>query len=164
MLAPIDKDLSIYSNKVRVRVCGLLQEDNKLLLIKHKSIGSKGILWSPPGGGIEFGETAEESLEREFLEETNLEVEVTNFLFTYEMMNKKHHAIELFFEVKKLGGDLRLGRDPELNEESQIITDLTFLDYKEMDKMDKGILHGIFSEVKSAKKVLGLRGFFSFKH
>lgn len=164
MLAPTNKDLSIYSNQVRVRVCGLLREGNKLLLLKHKSLGSKNVLWLPPGGGIEFGESAREALEREFLEETNLQIEVTSFLFTYEMINQKHHAIELFYEVRRVSGDLKLGTDPELNADSQIIEELALLTFDQIDDMDKETLHGIFSEVKSSESVHRLRGLFSFKH
>lgn len=164
MLISADKAPSIYANKVRVRVCGLLIEEEKLLLIKHKSIGEKNILWSPPGGGTEFGENAKDALKREFLEETNLEIEVGQFLFTYEMINETHHAIELFFHVKRTSGTVRLGADPELKADNQIISEISYLSSDEIDKMDKRMLHGIFREVDSAKKVLELRGLFSFKH
>ena len=71
--------------KVRVRVCGILHENGKILLLKHESIGPAGYLWSPPGGGVEFGESLVETLEKEFLEETNLSIKVGNYLFTNEI-------------------------------------------------------------------------------
>ena len=72
---------SIYHGKVRPRVCGILIENNSILLVKHEGLGSAGTLWIPPGGGIEFGETAQEALKREFQEEVDLQIESTKFLF-----------------------------------------------------------------------------------
>ncbi len=158
------QDLSMFSGKVRVRVCGLLEMDDSLLMIKHSSIGSKGHLWVPPGGGVDFGESAEQALKREFLEETGLNIEVQEFLFVFELINDRHHAIELFYSVKQLDGDLRLGEDPEFDRSNQIMEEITFLSYEKIDEMDPALLHGIFSEVNSPENVFGLRGLFSFKH
>jgi len=164
MLAFSNKDISIYSGKVRVRACGLLEEDSKILLIKHESIGLKGFLWAPPGGGVDFGESVEQSLKREFLEETGLNIEILEFLFVFELINDRHHAIELFYKVKRLDGKLSLGHDPEFDKLNQIMKELAFLSYHEIGEMDSAVLHGIFNEVKSPEKVFELRGLFSFKY
>jgi 8-oxo-dGTP diphosphatase len=163
MLGHSDQDVSIFDEKVRVRVCGLLEEAGKLLLIRHDTIGSAGYLWVPPGGGIEFGESAEKAIQREFLEETGLRIEIVSFLFLFELINSKHHAIELFYRVRQVGGDLQLGCDPEFGAENQIMKEIKFLTFKEINVMDNEILHGIFSEVSSSDKVFDLRGLFSFK-
>ena len=163
LTSPSEKNLSIYTGKVRVRVCGLLERNNKLLLIKHDSIGTKGFLWIPPGGGVNFGESAAEALKREFMEETSLVIEVLEFLFVYEMINEKHHAVELFYRVKRLNGQLKLGTDPELDSTNQLIKELNFFSYDEVNRIDKELLHGIFKKVKSSEKVFDLRGLFSFK-
>ncbi|MEP5613529.1 MAG: NUDIX hydrolase [Cyclobacteriaceae bacterium] len=160
----MNKDLSMLSGKVRVRVCGLLDQDGSILLIKHNSIGTKGQLWSPPGGGVDFGESADHTLKREFLEETGLTIEVLDFLFVYELINSKHHAIELFYRVKKLSGELKLGTDPEFDVSNQIMEEISFLSFDEIGQMDPDVLHGIFSKVKGPEKVFGLRGLFSFKY
>jgi len=164
MLATTNKDLSIFSGKVRVRACGLLDQDGSILLIKHNSIGLKGHLWSPPGGGVDFGESADETLKREFLEETGLNIEVLDFLFVFELINSKHHAVELFYRVKKLDGELKLGADPEFEASNQIMEEISFLSYDEISRMDSNVLHGIFSKVKEPEMVFGLSGLFSFKH
>ena len=67
---------SNFPNQTRVRVCGLLVKDDRLLLLKHIGLGPNGFIWSPPGGGVKFEETVKEALNREFIEEVNLEIEV----------------------------------------------------------------------------------------
>ena len=52
---------------------GLVVKDGKILLIKKKTGPYDGLL-DLPGGSFEFGETPEETLKREMLEETGLEV------------------------------------------------------------------------------------------
>ena len=63
---------SVYGNRVRARACGICIHRGEILLVKHTGLGPEGVLWAPPGGGIEFGESAEDSLKREFKEETGL--------------------------------------------------------------------------------------------
>ncbi len=164
MLASSNKDIGMFSGKVRVRVCGLLDNGDRILMIKHNSIGPEGHLWLPPGGGVDFRESAEQTLKREFLEETGLNIEVNEFLFVYELINERHHAIELFYRVTWLDGRLTLGKDPELDTESQIIEEVAFLSHEEIGKMDTALLHGIFTEVNTPEKLFELRGLFSFKH
>lgn len=121
-------------------------------------------MWAPPGGGIDFGESAEEALKREFLEETGLKIEVKEFLFVFELINKKHHAIELFYKVESIEGKLSLGEDPEFSKSAQIMVEASFLSYDEISRMDPKLLHGIFSDAKAPEKALELRGLFSFKY
>lgn len=52
---------------------GLLMEVNKILLIKKKTGPYDGLL-DLPGGSLEFGETPEVALKREFMEETGLDI------------------------------------------------------------------------------------------
>lgn len=50
---------------------GYVVRDGKTLLVKHKKLG----MWLPPGGHIDDGETPDEAVLREVLEETGLEAE-----------------------------------------------------------------------------------------
>ncbi len=123
---------SIYSGKLRVRVAGLLAEDGRLLLIRLHSPVLNSDIWTAPGGGVEFGETMEEALKREFLEETGLSIEVKKLLHVNELIELPYHAIELFFEVKKVSGKLTLGYDPEHNEENQLLKEIRFFEKDEL--------------------------------
>jgi len=144
-----------YGEKVRVRACGLCWEGDRLLLVNHRGL-SAGDFWAPPGGGIDFGETVEECLIREFQEETGLEVSVGKFLFTCEFIRKPLHAVELFFEVTRRGGHLKQGDDPELS----IVEEVRFMSAAQLASLKYGNLHGIFAVAGSPDNLRTLTGFF----
>ena len=124
-----------FGGRLRARVCGILIEEERLLLIKHRGLGSAGHLWLPPGGGVQFGTSITDNLKREFFEEeTGLEVEVHELLFVFEFYNITHcMLIELFFKVGSTGGTLGKGIDPELDKENQIIEEVRFVNAQEMN-------------------------------
>ena len=62
----------------RLGTYGILVHDSKVLLTRKKSGSYKG-LWDLPGGAIEFGETPEEALKRELLEESALAINQFEF-------------------------------------------------------------------------------------
>lgn len=126
---------SIYSGKLRVRVAGLLIEDAKLLLINLVSPVSKQEIWTPPGGGVQFGESMEEALKREFAEETNLEIEVLELIYINELIELPFHAIEMFYRISRVGGEMELGKDPELKDDEQILKKLRFFSIDEVQQL-----------------------------
>jgi len=153
-----------FEGKVRVRVCGLLAENDQILLLKHDGIGPAGHLWSPPGGGVEFGESLESTLKKEFEEETNLRIEVKDYLFTNEFISKKHHAIELFFRVVRISGELKLGNDPELSPGEQILSEARFFSPAELDRLPASAIHSAFDAAGARDKIAELKGLITFKH
>ena len=85
----------------RIRVAGILIENNKILLIQHHKNNKK--YWLIPGGGNDWGETTKQALVREYKEETNLDIEVDEFLFFSETISpdKERHVVNLFFKVHR---------------------------------------------------------------
>ncbi|KKT69565.1 MAG: MutT-like protein [Candidatus Uhrbacteria bacterium GW2011_GWF2_44_350] len=83
----------------RPSVYGLIQDGDKIVLLKNKSSGK---LWFP-GGGIEIGEKIEEALIREVQEETGLEIQIEKLLlfrenfFYYEPEDGAYHAFLFFY-------------------------------------------------------------------
>ncbi|HCM75233.1 MAG TPA: NUDIX hydrolase [Cytophagales bacterium] len=150
---------NLFGNKVRVRACGICVVDNKLLMVNHKHLAENDF-WAPPGGGIELYETAHQTLEREFLEETHIKIKPKDLLFVTEFCAEPLHAIELFFEVEWVEGAIRKGADPEMKSEQQIIVDVRFLSWEEIAQMEKNQLHGLFKYVAEPAKIIDLRGYF----
>jgi len=151
-----------FGNKLRVRVCGICIENDQILLVKHKHLGKTGTLWAPPGGGMEYGESAHEALCREFLEETNFYIEVEEFLFVHEYLDPPLHGIELFFLVKISGGKLTKGSDPEIPLTDQILTEAKFVDLKSMQSSDNESLHYVLQKSKDLKTLINQKGYFKF--
>ena len=98
----------------RVSVYGLLEENEQILVQRS----SKSKQFSLPGGKIEKGETIENSLVREFEEETGLQVQTVKLRYVKEDFvkfedNESYHSILIFYDVKRVGGQLRNVYDKE---------------------------------------------------
>lgn len=159
-----NQDTAQFQHKVRVRVCGLLIENDRILLLKHEGIGKAGFLWSPPGGGVQFDESAKDALIREFKEEVNLIIKVEKYLFTNEYMDDRHHAIELFFHVSSSSKKPTIGHDPELSGAEQIITDVQFFSQPNLNKISSENKHSIFDHANQISALLELKGFYFFNN
>ncbi len=146
--------VAAFGNRLRLRVCGFMIQNHEILLVRHLHIGPKGVLWAPPGGGMDFGESAVETLKREFMEETGLHIEVRDLAVVNEYLDTPLHAIELFFNVVKTGGELTQGHDPEISGEDQIIREVRYVSFEELQTMDQDILHHILKGVKSQEELL----------
>ncbi len=155
----IDKSVQeIYGNGVRIRVCGLCWEGDRMLLVNHHGIYNHDF-WAPPGGGVEFGQSAEFSLIREFREETGLSINVGNLQFVCEFIQPPLHAIELFFDVTSTGGRPLAGADPEMGRKEQIIREVKYLAESEIRSLPDPSKHGLFKVAKTIEKVRGLKGY-----
>lgn len=157
---PIESEIvEKYGNRVRLRVCGLCWQNDSLLMVNHKFLTS-GDFWAPPGGGIEFGQPAQEALASEFREETAVTVKAGSLQFTCEFIKPPLHAVELFFEVFHGHGEPAIGNDPESAASNQIITDVAYLDYDTILKIPVDERHGIFRFAKTPDELRKLTGFY----
>ena len=143
-----------FGNQLRIRPCGIVTEQNSVLLIKHAALNEEGVFWSPPGGGLQFGESIVDCLQREFLEETNLQISVGNLLGVYEYRQLPLHAVELFFHCHIVDGSMALGTDPELEKELQIIQDIQFINFDVLQTFSPNIVHPIFHGLKNTTELL----------
>lgn len=157
-----EKDVvhAYYGNRLRLRVCGICINNNKLLLIRHKGLGDLGELWLPPGGGVEKGQAIPENLEREFLEETGLKVTTGSFLFVHEHLQEPLHAVELFFTVRILGGELITGSDPELPANQQLIQEARYFSFEEIKALDPRGIHAMLRHCNSLEELNNAKGYF----
>ena len=159
MDSPRQEVLTVYGNRLRLRVCGLYREDDRLLLVRHRGIGPTGTFWSPPGGGMQFGETAPHALIRELAEETGLTVEIGDLLFVNEFRQLPLHAVELFFAVRATGGTLRRGTDPEMDADRQVIDAVRLMPFAEIKRCPPDEVHALFRHCTSLDDVFRMRGY-----
>ncbi len=89
-----------------IRVYGILSGKNREVLVSDELI--RGNQYTKfPGGGLEFGEGTRECLKREFKEEMNLDVRVTDHLYTTDFFqmsafNPEHQIISIYYRVETL--------------------------------------------------------------
>lgn len=125
---------------LNLRVSAICIQDGHVLLVKHKRFTNSDTFpeayWILPGGGVESGETMEDALKREMMEETGYECEVGKMLFVKELLypfpgepdqGKIHHSVSLGFFAKVTGGSLKTGIDPEFPEDKQVILETNWL-------------------------------------
>jgi 8-oxo-dGTP diphosphatase len=89
-----------------LRVYGILLGENKKVLISDEFI--RGNYYTKfPGGGLEFGEGTRDCLKREFKEEMDLEVRITDHIYTTDFFqmsafNPEHQIISIYYFVEAL--------------------------------------------------------------
>ncbi len=69
-------------DKINVRVYATIVKDNKVLVLHEEYVGEQ--LMKFPGGGLEFGESVLECVQRELDEELNIKVKNIEHLYTQE--------------------------------------------------------------------------------
>ena len=89
---------------VRISAKAIIIRDGKLLAIKNVSGGESWYIL--PGGGQNHGETLEEALKRECMEEASVSVEVGDVVFVRDYISRNHefaredndaHQVEIMF-------------------------------------------------------------------
>jgi ADP-ribose pyrophosphatase YjhB (NUDIX family) len=95
-----------------VRAYGILFHDDRVLLVRSSSLQIKPPLWWLPGGGIDFGESPEQTLLREFHEETGYSVkDPVLFDVASDVRRRPNgdriHTVRVLYTVSLNGGELR---------------------------------------------------------
>ncbi|GAE28565.1 mutator MutT protein [Halalkalibacter wakoensis JCM 9140] len=143
----------------RITNCVLTNEDKALLLQKP----SRG-WWVAPGGKMELGESIKESAEREFREETGLQVEDAKLraVFTIVVLEKDQPVDEWMmftFHATSYKGEM-FEESPEGKLEWKDIKDVSGLPMAAGDKhmfqhvlYEDGVMHGTFYYTKEMELV-----------
>src|SRR5712691_6978932 len=82
----------------RIAASALIFDGERVLLAHRRDID----WWNLPGGGMEVGETVDETLHREVYEETGLEVEIEQLVGVYSKPQKQE--VVLTFRCHVTGG------------------------------------------------------------
>jgi 8-oxo-dGTP diphosphatase len=93
-------------HRFNIRVYGILINEKKQVLVSDEYI--RGNYYTKfPGGGLEFGEGTRDCLQREFMEEMNLKVEVGDHIYTTDYFqlsafNPEHQIISIYYYANAL--------------------------------------------------------------
>jgi len=118
--------------KERLSLCGIVCEAGRYLVARRNPGGSQGGKWEFPGGKQEPGETPQQALEREFVEELAVEARVGRRLFVGSFQNgSKTYRLEAW-ETTLLGRDFHLSEHQELRWLS--LADIGLLDLSDSDR------------------------------
>ena len=121
-------DTRTYPDRPYVGVGAVIVQDGKVLIVKRKYDPLAG-QWSLPGGGVELGETLEDSVAREMLEETGLEVAVGPVIEVFDRITRdergevRYHFVLVDYLCWPVGGELQANSD---------VADARFVDPSEL--------------------------------
>lgn len=87
--------------------------DGRILIARRRAGKSQAGLWEFPGGKIEAGESPEDCLRRELLEEMNIEIEPYAFFAVSEHAYETVTIRLIAYKAKMLGGTIRLSDHDE---------------------------------------------------
>lgn len=130
-----------------VKVYASVRDGDKFIVLKKRK--DNKVTYHLAGGGVDDGETLEEAIKREILEELNVEVEIIKKLGVYDKLYvpwkldgeefKVQYEIHVFDTkvIRKVDGEF--GLEGEFNKEMQI------------DKIDKETLVNNIAEFNSFK-------------
>jgi len=149
-----------YPDRPVVGVGGVVIEDGRALLIKR---GSEPLLgqWSIPGGTLELGESLQQGVARELLEETGLEVQVLDMIEAFDRIfldpaapnagdrsRPKYHYVIVDYLCERLAGEAKAGSD---------VTDIAYAREDELKKFHMTstatrVLHRAFAMERERRK------------
>ncbi len=94
-----------------VRAYGVLIDAGRIVLVRSSNPRHDPPLWWLPGGGIDFGESPESTLLREFREETGLVVRNPELLVVTSDMRRRDngdqiHTVRISYTVEHESGEL----------------------------------------------------------
>jgi 8-oxo-dGTP diphosphatase len=106
-----------YPGAPRVAVGGVVIKEDRVLLVRRGKPPSEGE-WAIPGGSVELGETLQEAVQREILEETGITIRVgKDPIHVFDDVRKdnaghiRFHYVILDFSGEFLRGEVKAADD-----------------------------------------------------
>lgn len=118
-------------NCIRV-VAGVFESGDRILIAKRKKNSFLGGKWEFPGGKLEDGETPQECLKRELMEEFGVESEVGDFICSTRHPLNCQTTIDLsVYKVRHVAGEFSLNDHEEIRWITR--SELNLYDFPEAD-------------------------------
>jgi 8-oxo-dGTP diphosphatase len=124
----------------------VILEDGHVLIASRKQGDRFAGKWEFPGGKIEPGETPQETLHRELLEELDVETEIGVPLGVFPVLRTDAPPIELIaFQTKIISGEVQCREHQEIRRVR--VEDLDLFDFTEPDRL---LIENLFPSLKSS--------------
>lgn len=106
-------------HKFTIRVYGIVLHQCAVLLSRENIRG--GVYTKFPGGGLEFGEGTIDYLKREFMEETQAEIQVLEHFYTTEdfvpsAFGNEFQVMSIYYQVRAVKPELLSAEEPNSRE------------------------------------------------
>ena len=132
----MDLTIKLKDYKLNIRAGAVIIHNNKVLLHRNTNSDHYAIL----GGRVSIGESSEETIKREILEEIGKEIEITGYLATienfFEMKNSKYHEIMFIYRAEFCDEDDKLMIETLSNLEGREGLIYEWIDINELDKIN----------------------------
>lgn len=127
----------------RIRVCGLLLRQDRLLMVRIQPPTRNYPVWMPPGGQLQYGEMLKEGVRREFHEETQLNVQVEHLVFIHQFIEAPFHALEFYFYCidKDNTKSPEIAEPPENMGGKEVLIDIDFISMQNLSNLDMEPVH-----------------------
>ena len=106
-----DCGFTYYANPCSATAAFIVNENDEMLVVRRAKEPAKGT-YDLPGGFCDMGETVEEGMRREIQEETGLEVQDIQYLFSspnvYQYSGMGIHTLDMDYLVRVKGGRLAI--------------------------------------------------------
>jgi 8-oxo-dGTP diphosphatase len=89
----------------RIAAGVIVENNNRILLVRHKKLGEYDF-WVAPGGGAEGSEELLSAAKREVFEESGLHVEPLQLAYIEEFFNPDTRECKVWFTGRLLGGTI----------------------------------------------------------
>ena len=130
----MDLTIDIENYRLNIRATGIIIHNNKLLVHKDRNLNHYALM----GGRIAIGESSEDTIIREFKEETGKEVEVIGYVGTvenfFEVDSYKYHEIMFIYQLEFVNEEDKKIEDTIKNIEGNDYLQYEWLD---LDKLEK---------------------------
>ena len=86
----------------------VIVKENKILITQRAKEDSFPLKWEFPGGKLEEGETPEECLKREIIEELNLDIDIQDYLGSYTYPYETGDIRLIAYKAQIISGNMQL--------------------------------------------------------
>ena len=125
-------------------VTGLIKKDNQVLIGLRPEGGNLPGVWEFPGGKLEAGESPEEALSRELLEELGIKAEIGDLKFAATHDYGDVGILLMFYQIKYWKGEPKTKHHTELK-----WVDIKKISELELPEANRKVLNRILSALNN---------------